>query len=40
MILCLTGGSIRNVNQFDYNIKEYSLQLLPPETIHSYKDYV
>ncbi len=38
MILCLTGGSIRNVNQFEYNIKEYSLQLLPPGTIHSFKD--
>lgn len=38
MILCLTGGSIRKVAQYEYNVKEYSLQLIPPEAIHSFHD--
>lgn len=38
MILCLKGGSIRSVNQHDYPITQYSLQLLPPSTIHSFQD--
>jgi AraC family transcriptional activator of pobA len=38
MILCLSGGSIRNVNQHKYIIKEKSLQLLPPGTIHNFVD--
>lgn len=38
MILCLTGGSIRKVAQYDYNIKEYSLQLIPCGEIHSFQD--
>lgn len=38
MVLCLTGGSIRKVAQYDYNIREYSLQLIPPEVIHSFHD--
>jgi AraC family transcriptional regulator, transcriptional activator of pobA len=38
MILCLTGGSFRNVNQYEYIIEEHSLQLIPPGTIHSFKD--
>lgn len=38
MILCLSGGSIRNVNQHKYIIKEKSLQLLPPGTIHNFED--
>lgn len=38
MILCLHGGSKRNVNQYEYVIGRYSLQLLPPGTIHSFED--
>lgn len=38
MILCLHGGSARSVNQYEYTIKEHSLQLLPPGTIHSFED--
>ena len=38
MILCLNGGSIRNVNQHEYSIKKKSIQLLPPGTIHHFKD--
>ncbi|MFY4760805.1 helix-turn-helix domain-containing protein [Aliarcobacter butzleri] len=38
MILCLTGGSIRKVAQYEYNIKEYSLQLIPCGAIHSFHD--
>ena len=38
MILCLKGGSIRNVNQHQYTIAKRSLQLLPPQTIHYFKD--
>lgn len=38
MILCLHGGSKRSVNQYEYSIKQHSLQLLPPGTIHSFED--
>ena len=38
LLLCIKGSSIRNVNQFEYNIKEHSLQLLPAGTIHHFKD--
>ncbi|GIT97301.1 AraC family transcriptional regulator [Sulfurovum sp. TSL1] len=38
MVFCLTGGSIRYVNQFEYTINAHSLHLLPPESIHSFKD--
>lgn len=38
MILCLHGGSKRSVNQYEYIIKQHSLQLLPPSTIHSFED--
>lgn len=38
LVFCLTGGSVRYVNQFEYTINEHSLHLLPPESIHSFKD--
>lgn len=38
MVFCLTGGSIRYINQFEYTINAHSLHLLPPESIHSFKD--
>lgn len=38
MVFCLEGGSIRYVNQFEYTINAHSLHLLPPESIHSFKD--
>jgi AraC family transcriptional regulator, transcriptional activator of pobA len=40
IILCLNGGSIRNVNQHKYEIKEHSLQLIPKGAIHSFEDTV
>jgi len=38
MVFCLAGGSIRYVNQFEYRINAHSLHLLPPGSIHSFKD--
>lgn len=38
MVFCLAGGSIRYVNQFEYTINAHSLHLLPPESIHSFRD--
>jgi AraC family transcriptional regulator, transcriptional activator of pobA len=38
MVFCLEGGSIRYVNQFEYTINAHSLHLLPPGSIHSFKD--
>ena len=38
MILCLTGGSLRKINHYKYNIREYSLQLIPPNFMHSFYD--
>ena len=38
MVFCLEGGSVRSVNQFKYVINAHSLHLLPPESIHSFKD--
>lgn len=38
MILCLTGGSLRKINHYEYNIREYSLQLIPPNFMHSFYD--
>lgn len=38
MILCLSGGSKRWVNQHEYTIKQHSLQLLPPTTIQHFED--
>lgn len=38
MVFCLAGGSIRYVNQFEYTINAHSLHLLPPGSIHSFKD--
>ncbi len=38
MVFCLDGGSIRYVNQFEYTINAHSLHLLPPESIHSFRD--
>jgi len=38
MILCIYGGSKRSVNQHEYIVKQHSLQLLPPGTIHSFED--
>lgn len=37
-ILALKGGSIRHVNQYNYNITAHSLQLLVPGVIHSFED--
>ncbi len=37
-ILALKGGSVRHVNQYDYNITAQSLQLLVPGVIHSFED--
>ena len=37
-ILALKGGSIRHVNQYNYNISAHSLQLLVPGSIHSFED--
>ncbi|SFV68499.1 Transcriptional regulator, AraC family [hydrothermal vent metagenome] len=37
-ILTLKGGSLRHVNQFNYKITAHSLQLLIPESIHSFED--
>ncbi len=38
LILCLRGGSIRNVKQQEYKIDAHSLQLLPAGLIHSFID--
>ena len=38
MVFCLEGGSVRYVNQFEYTINAHSLHLLPPGSIHSFKD--
>lgn len=38
LVFCLAGGSIRYVNQFEYTINAHSFHLLPPESIHSFKD--
>jgi len=38
MVFCLAGGSIRYVNQFEYNVNAHSVHLLPPGSIHSFKD--
>ena len=38
MILCLSGASVRNINQHTYRIQEKSLQLIPPGTIHHFED--
>ncbi|MBT5933940.1 AraC family transcriptional regulator [Sulfurimonas sp.] len=38
LILTLSGGSFRHVNQFTYEIKSHSLHLLVPGSIHSFED--
>jgi len=38
LLLCLHGGTIRNVNQHTYTVTESTLQLLPPGTVHSFED--
>jgi len=38
MVFCLSGGSIRYVNQYEYTINAHSLHLLPPGTLHSFRD--
>jgi len=38
LVFCLAGGSIRYVNQFEYTINAHSLHLLPPGSIHSFRD--
>ena len=38
MVFCLAGGSIRYINQFEYIINAHSLHLLPPGSIHSFRD--
>jgi len=38
LLLCLHGGTIRNVNQYTYTVRECTLQLLPPGTVHSFED--
>ena len=36
LILTLKGGSIRHINQHNYRVPTYAIQLLVPEAIHSF----
>jgi len=38
LILTLKGGSVRHVNQHDYEVPAHAIQLLVPEAIHSFED--
>ncbi len=38
MVFCLEGGATRYVNQFELTINAHSIHLLPPESMHSFKD--
>lgn len=37
LVLCLYGELHRKINQYDYTIQKYSLQLIPPNTITSFE---
>lgn len=37
LVLCLYGETIRKVNQYEFKISKYSLQLIPPNSLFSFE---